>query len=239
MAEPSFDPKLICPSSSKAEIEVVNQQEVLEYIQDFVTKARTRITESDVLEIHRLTISGIYPCAGNFRTATTEIQITGSTHKPAHPALVRSGVSDMLDWHYGPVGQAKSVFLRAARMMWKVCSIHPFNGGNGRVARALAYLIIVSEAAPLFAGEPLPLKLKKRKSKYLSALKAADRGPLDQMEMLVFECVIEQLDDVAKELNRDAKEHGGEMTVRDQKVLGAFANLAGRLVEFVKGSQSK
>ena len=38
-----------------------------------------------------------------------------------------------------------------------------FNGGNGRVARALAYLVIIINVAPIFAGEPLPSKLRARK----------------------------------------------------------------------------
>lgn len=79
----------------------------------------------------------------------------------------------------------------------KINAIHPFNGGNGRVASALAYLVIVSEVAPVFAGESLPTKLKARKPEYLGGLQAADKGDLTQLEQLVLECFQSQLADIA------------------------------------------
>ena len=69
----------------------------------------------------------------------------------------------MLDWLYND-GRNYSPVYRAAYVMWKINAIHPFNGGNGRVARAVAYLVVVSEIAPVFAGESLPTKLKARKA---------------------------------------------------------------------------
>jgi fido (protein-threonine AMPylation protein) len=104
---------------------------------DFVKNGRTRITESDVLAIHRLTIKGIYPCSGNFRDVTTEIKIIGTDQKPSHLSLVKADVRDMLEWLYDG-GKAFSPVYRAAYVMWKINAIHPFNGGNGRVARAVA-----------------------------------------------------------------------------------------------------
>ena len=82
-------------------------------------------------------------------------------------------------------------------MLWKTNAIHPFNGGNGRVARALAYLLISIEIAPIFEGESLPAKLKTRKREYIEALKAADKGDLGILEQLVLACVKEQISEVA------------------------------------------
>lgn len=192
------DDNLLCPVEKKADLEIANQKLVVEYLADFVNKGRTRITEGDVLEIHRLTIEGIYPCAGTFRDARTEVTITGTDHRPAHPSQVRIEINDMLEWHYGQ-GQNESPIRRAGRVMWKLNAVHPFNGGNGRVARSLAYLIIVSEVAPIFAGEPLPTKLKARKDAYVDGLQAADRGDLQPLESLVLKCFEEQLSDIARQ----------------------------------------
>lgn len=191
------DGKLLCKPDEKADLEIANQAAVVEFLADFVHKGRTRITRGDVLEIHRLTIGGIYPCAGNFRDARTKVEITGTTHTPASPATVRSQVDDMLEWLYGP-GKARPPVQKAAYILWKVNAIHPFNGGNGRVARALAYLVILSEVAPIFAGEPLPTKLKMKKREYLDALQAADGGNLAPLEQLVLQCFQEQLSDIAR-----------------------------------------
>ncbi len=191
------DEKLLCSPDEKVPLEIANQAEVLEFLADFVAKGRTRITESDVLAIHNLTITGIYPCAGKFRDVTTEIKIIGTDHKPSHPSQVRIDVRDLLEWLYNG-GRAFSPLHRAAFVMWKINAIHPFNGGNGRVARAVAYLVVVSEAAPVFAGESLPTKLKARKPEYLDALRAADKGDLSTLEQLILECFDSQLEDLAR-----------------------------------------
>jgi Fic family protein len=191
------DPKLLCSPEEKVPLEIANQADVIEFLADFVKNGRTRITESDVLAIHRLTIKGIYPCSGNFRDVTTEIKIIGTDHKPSHSSLVKADVRDMLEWLYDG-GKAFSPVYRAAYVMWKINAIHPFNGGNGRVARAVAYLVVVSEIAPVFAGESLPTKLKARKPEYLDGLQAADKGDLSKLEQLVLECFESQFDDLAR-----------------------------------------
>jgi len=190
------DDKLLCPLDRKAELEIRNQAVVVEFLADFVGKQRSRITEGDLLEIHGLTIKDIYPCAGNYRDALTLISITDTDHQPAHPSQVRVEVNDMLEWLYRD-GKSKSALHRASFVLWKVNHIHPFNGGNGRVARSLAYLVMVSEVVPIFSGEPLPAKLKRRKAEYVQGLKAADKGNLQPLQDLVLECFQQQIAEIS------------------------------------------
>lgn len=65
------------------------------------------------------------------------------------------------------------------------------------MARSLAYLVILLEVAPLFAGEPLPTKLKERKRRYIDGLKRADKGDLAELEQLVLECIQMQVSEIA------------------------------------------
>src|SRR5215469_10707615 len=188
--------KLLCPIEKKADLEIANQAVVAEYLAEFVQNKR-RITTGAVLEIHALTIEGIYPCAGNFRDALTRVEITDTDHKPAHASQVRVEVNDMLEWLYSDEGRSRTASYRATRVLWQLNAIHPFNGGNGRVARAIAYLVMVSEVAPIFAGEPLPAKLKRRKGEYVDGLKAADRGDHAPLQNLVLQCFQEQLADLS------------------------------------------
>lgn len=187
---------LLCRPEEKQALEISNQAHVVEYLADFIQKKRSRITESDVLEIHRLTIEGIYPCAGKYRDALTRVEITDTDHKPAHPSQVRSDIRDMLDWLVGR-GLAESPAGRAAYLLWRTNAIHPFNGGNGRVARAMAYLVVLLDVAPIFAGESLPTKLKARKPEYIDGLKSADKGNLVPLEALVLSCLQAQISEVA------------------------------------------
>ncbi len=57
--------------------------------------------------------------------------------------------------------------------------------------------IEVSKVAPIFTGEPLPAKLKKRKSEYVSGLKAADKGDLGPLKHLVLECFQQQITEIS------------------------------------------
>jgi len=51
---------LLCRPDEKQTTEIANQAHIVDYLADFIKKGRTRITESDVSEIHRLTIENIY-----------------------------------------------------------------------------------------------------------------------------------------------------------------------------------
>jgi len=62
------DEKLLCSPEEKVPLEIANQADIIEFLAEFVKNGRTRITESDVLAIHHLTIKGIYPCSGTFAT---------------------------------------------------------------------------------------------------------------------------------------------------------------------------
>ena len=106
----SPDENLLCSPEEKVRLEIANQADVIEFLADFVAKGRTRITESDILAIHHLTIKRIYPCSGNFRNVTTEIQIIGTDHKPSHPSQVRIDVRDMLEG-YTTVGRVLTLFI--------------------------------------------------------------------------------------------------------------------------------
>lgn len=187
---------LLCNPEQKQTIEITNQANVVDYLAEFVSKGRKRISEFDVLEIHRLTIEGLYPCAGKYRDALTRVKITDTKHEPSHPSQVKSDVRDMLEWLHGD-GRDSTPIYRASFLLWRTNAIHPFNGGNGRVARALAYLVILKEVAPIFAGEPLPVKLRARKSEYIAGLKAADAGNLAPLEYLVLSCIQAQISEIS------------------------------------------
>jgi len=47
------DEKLLCSPEEKVPLEIANQADVIEFLADFVKNGRVRITESDVLAIHR------------------------------------------------------------------------------------------------------------------------------------------------------------------------------------------
>ena len=66
-------------------------------------------------------------------------------------------------------------FILAAYALWRLCWIHPFEDGNGRTARAVAYLIICLKKGQWLPGTDTVLhKIKLHKESYSAALRHAD-----------------------------------------------------------------
>ncbi len=84
--------------------------------------------------------------------------------------------------------------------MWRLNWIHPFFGGNGRTARAIAYLILCAKLGFQLPGEKtIPDLIVETRDPYYDAMRAADvawaKNDLDisVMESLMSSLLAEQL----------------------------------------------
>jgi Fic family protein len=67
--------------------------------------------------------------------------------------------------------------VSAAYILWRLNWIHPFAEGNGRTARAVAYLVLSVQFGRELPGEiTLVERMSQRKRDYWHALEAADRA---------------------------------------------------------------
>ena len=182
------DHKLLCDPSQKAALEGANGLEQVEYVSSLVQMGAREVRESHLLELHRLAVQGIYPCAGNYRGVP--VIITNSPHRPPEAWQVKSLALEALDWINGQRGKL-SALERAAYALWRFNWIHAFAGGNGRTSRALAYLVICAEDGMMMPGRPtMPALIYEHRHDYVRALRAADAadrdGRLDFSNMTVF-----------------------------------------------------
>jgi Fic family protein len=170
---------LLCTPAEKPAIEGRNGLAQLAYIVHLVNELGVKqIRESHVLELQRLAVEGIYPCAGTYRNPTRDVQITpgedGQRHIPPEPALVQGHVRDALDCIND---QNRSGLERAAYALWRFNWIHPFSGGNGRTSRAVCYLVLCIDMGMMLPGVPtVPRLIYESREEYVRALKAADKG---------------------------------------------------------------
>jgi hypothetical protein len=90
---------LLCDPAEKAEREAANGVEQIDYLTELVTgdHAITYIRESHLLDLQRLAVTGIYPCAGQYRDARTVIRISDSDHIPPEAAFVQSTFTSWLN----------------------------------------------------------------------------------------------------------------------------------------------
>ena len=68
---------------------------------------------------------------------------TGETHYFAPPEQVQSRMSDLIDWHRSKEAEGEHPIVVAATFHYRFVQIHPFDDGNGRMARLLMNLILM------------------------------------------------------------------------------------------------
>jgi Fic family protein len=180
------DEKLLCAKADKAKIEAENGIEQVEYVQYQLELGVRDLREMHLLELHKLAVQNIYPCAGSFRSGP----VTVGPHTPPDAWQVQNLSGEALDWINGQNGSV-SALERAAYALWRFNWIHPIFGGNGRTSRAVAYMIVCLEHGAMLPGQPtMPALIYEHRRRYVQALRAADRaeaeGKPDFSEMVDF-----------------------------------------------------
>lgn len=131
----------ISGKSMREHLEVLNHQEAIHYIKEFVQK-KSNINERELLVIHNLILRGIMPeYAGIYRNI--QVMIKGSTHTPPQPFLVPKQMEELFIWYNSNKSTLHPVIL-AAEFHERLVTIHPFVDGNGRTSRLLMNLILLS-----------------------------------------------------------------------------------------------
>jgi len=123
-------------------------------------------------EVERDLISGTYKTEPNNPTRQN-----GTVHEYAPVEQVASEMDRMVDMFNHDVTDEHPI-VASAWLHHRFVQIHPFQDGNGRVARALASIVLLR--AELF---PLHIRREDRED-YIDALEDADRGSLDSLVQL-------------------------------------------------------
>ncbi len=124
----------------------------------------------------------------------------GSVHEYCPPVQVESEVERLLSW-FSEYSEEDPI-LRAAWLHHRFTQIHPYQDGNGRVARALVtFVLLRAELLPLVIDRDLRVD-------YLDALQEADQGNLSSLvsmfSRLESAAVLEALSiDIDSEVTRD------------------------------------
>lgn len=96
----------------------------------------------------------------------------GCVHEYCPPEQVASEMDRLIELHHRHVDQGVPPEVQAAWLHHRFAQIHPFQDGNGRVARALASLVFIK------AGW-FPLTVTRdHRERYIDALETADAGDL-------------------------------------------------------------
>lgn len=187
----SEEPLLIRDVEERAAAEAENALLQFDRVLDLIDMAVRdgqpfRLRPSTILALHAEAMRGVHRQAGTWRN--TPVEIEGSKHQPPSEHLVVVSVEDMCEWVNANWNDRSAVEL-CAYVMWRLNWIHPFADGNGRTARAVAYLVLCVRAGARLPGAPtIPEQIAEDKRPYYAALEAAD-GSSDPQQPDVGEMV--------------------------------------------------
>lgn len=131
--------------------EVINYRNVLKFIDQISTQIGPGkpyiLTIETILETHKITTEKILPpdVIGKFRIRQVVVKNskTGQiSYTPPPAAEVPYLVEDLVNWINDDQTKEIHPVLKAGIIHYELSRIHPFVDGNGRVARALATLIM-------------------------------------------------------------------------------------------------
>ncbi len=182
-------------------LDIRGHDQVVDVLADIV-RNKEDLSEIDIRELHKILLVEPYQVAaithdgfrttrrievGKYKTSQNHVLTsTGQTHFFASPEDTAPKMADLVRWcnEERNKGTTHPVTL-AATLHHQFVSIHPFDDGNGRMARILMNLTLM-QAGYL----PAVLKLD-RKSEYFLALEKADAGELEDFVVFVCQALIE------------------------------------------------
>jgi len=167
---------------------IQDQAEVLDWLFDFVKGDRS-LTDGFIRELHQAllrhqeTVEVVDQSGRGFEkelqkgvyktTPNNPRREDGTVFEYCPPEHVAAEMDRLLALHEEHTRRAVPPEVEAAWLHHRFTQIHPFEDGNGRVARAIASLVFIN--ARWF---PLVIRNTDEKSKYITALELADSGDL-------------------------------------------------------------
>lgn len=161
------------------------------------------VTVDFIQMLHKALYSYYRAAAGNFRTPVYGVRVSSRTLKPVHVSEVRTRLLTLTNFINNSKCKAATYNANFARNItnyskldftykkfwyaiycasyvhYQITYIHPFTGGNGRLARLLMCMELARHGYykytyPLF----LNIAIRRHRDAYLTALSKADKGNL-------------------------------------------------------------
>ena len=172
--------------SLREHLEATNHAKALDFVKELTPKKPRQLTESDILRIHEIVLSGVDdPNAGRYRAVP--VRISGSSVVLPNFRKVPTLMEEFTAWLTGKTSLHPAALASEAH--FQLVTIHPFVDGNGRTARLLMNLIL------LMHGYPPAIIRPRDRLAYIGALETAQLGgSKDLYDRLIFKSVDRSLD---------------------------------------------
>jgi Fic family protein len=185
-------------------LEIRGHHEAIRYLEDLV-RGGEMLSEAAIRELHRILLVEPYDVdaitpdgrptrrrivLGQYKTAPNHVRTTtGETHFYATPQETPALMGELLIWYRREAAaRVLHPLVLAATFHYRFVAIHPFDDGNGRMARLLTNLILMQHG---FVPLIVPLE---RRGDYLLALEKADADELADFVALLGSELIRSLE---------------------------------------------
>lgn len=193
--------------------EIINYRKVIDFIDEEAKRKIEKITEPLFKKLHRLIVYKILPeeQAGEYRLKQVIIRNsqTGEiTFKPPPPLEVPYLMREFFYWLNSNAQMELHPFLKAGIAHHELVRIHPFIDGNGRVARVMATLILLTGGYDIRRFFSLEEYYDKDAIAYYESLQKASAGDMSTwLEYFTFGASIEfeKIKEKILRLSKDAK----------------------------------
>lgn len=218
----------------KDHIEMTGHNEAIELIIDVIKEQRP-LTEAFLRELHVLLLKEPHYIdaqtpdgqptrrpvdIGKYKSQPNHVRtVTGETFYFATPEETPAKMHDLLDW-YREKKDAPDTnpIVLAAEFHYRFILIHPFDDGNGRMARLLMNFILMQSGYP-----PVIVKTDDKEN-YLNVLRLADAGNLEPFIEYITNNLIQSLDLMIRGAKGESIEEPDdldkELILLDQRIKG-------------------
>jgi len=166
-------------------LEIEGHDEAIKWVEEII-KDKTPLTETFIRQLHTLILIRPYEIdaqtpdgkptkrlvkVGEYKTHPNHVLTqTGAMFYFAEPFETPAKMRELVDWFREKKESGINPILLAAEFHYKFIRIHPFDDGNGRVARILMNFILMQHGFP-----PVIIKTEDKEN-YILALQQADVG---------------------------------------------------------------
>ncbi|EAY24751.1 Fic family protein [Microscilla marina] len=190
----------------KDHLDIKGHNEAIDFLLALIKDPRP-LSEQDIREMHKLVLQESYSTKaqtqegkevskvitlGQYKTSANHVKTaTGEIHYYATPEETPAKMNDLMAW-YAKASQSNEVHpvVLAALFHYRFVAIHPFDDGNGRMARLLMNLVLMRHSYP-----PVVIKQDNNsRNQYYNALAQADAGEHPPFTTLIVEALKHSLE---------------------------------------------
>ena len=164
--------------TTRGELDIVEQENIARGIRWAFGRARRPgdvLSESFLRDLHRRMFGNVWGWAGMYRTTARNIGVDAW--------LIQQTIGELLgDARYWVEHETFQPDELCVRLHHRLVAAHPFPNGNGRHARLAADVLAETLGGSRFEwGRGLRLDAKGMRDRYITALRAADAGSVDDL----------------------------------------------------------